>query len=268
MALIEKEIDKSQLRKALTSMRLGGGVESNAPAARLKLFFALTQIEARWRLNAGTTPLNLPIHNAILKGPKALRVACENEPARLINLCISEISNPGHTLVENTWTGLTPLQCCARLDLWREASVLMEFGADPNYFTAGVTAIGLASYTGSARTLCQMIGFGANATLYLLPEHAPQSLESHGSTLLHRVAGRAVPCNQAAIVRILAECTRCYPTPLPLTLTGQSPLDWAVEAGKFDAYKQIAGVAARHERKILDQVVKTPCVKPVRPPRI
>lgn len=251
MAEIVKTIDSKQLRQALASMRAGGGSSIPARESRDRLTSSLDDVYRRWEGAHGTAPLDAPIHEAMRQGPEALRAACEQAHACEIEHSLTYIAGPGRQLTNRQLVRMTPLQICALLDLWREAGVLMAFGANPNLFNAEVTAIGMAAYSGSARTLCQMIAFGANATLYLLPEHAPGAPEAHGSTLLHRVAGRQIHRNHGAVSRILADCERCYPDPLPSTLNGRTPLDWAAEAQCEEARSQIAQSAAERERRAL-----------------
>ena len=133
----------------------------------------------------------------------------------------------------------------------------MERGANANLFNSGVTAVGLAAYLGHARTLAQMGAFGANLRLELSPEHAPTP-DMVGSTLLHRISGRGIE-KVACIAEILAHCTRCFPTPLPLNAAGESPLDIAKGTREYSELSAVLlGMASKKEQTSIAEA----CIAP------
>ena len=230
--------DRALLASCMLRLRQGGA--STTPLAQRRQGVQAI-LHALPRAGAGRGPgidellaaPSMAIFKALTQGAKAVEAACMAHPASLVDTPLNEAAIaaglPGGKDEPRRATVLhfTALQLCAHADLWREARALLAHGANPNKFNAQVTAIGLAAYTGSARSLCEMISFGANATLHLAPEHAPGAPSAHGSTLLHRVANRPIGDNKKAVVLILAHCAASYPDPLPKALDGTTPMDWA-----------------------------------------
>ena len=65
---------------------------------------------------------------------------------------------------------------------------------------------------------------------------------------------------------VLADCERCYPDPLPKTLSGATPIDWARAEGDDAACHQILIAAAAREKRALDS--ETPGARPAPPMRM
>lgn len=120
----------------------------------------------------------------------------------------------------------TPLHVAAHLNDPVAAKRLIEAGAEPTRFIAGVSSVGLAAYSGCHHALGAMLEMGADATLVLKPEH---SLGNAGSTLLHRILERGDGHERLWVVRTLILSGQ-YPDPLVQTEAGVSPLDGAVDS--------------------------------------
>jgi hypothetical protein len=229
--------DTKILTDSLRRFKQGLGSSSSMAEKRRRYAFTLQAIRTLPMTDPAALPIlghpSMALFKAVMEGPKALELACQAAEDSLIDMPLPLATAAAGVKPElgnirlSSSLKFNALQFCAHLDMWREARVLLAHGANPNCFNAEVTPIGLAAYAGSARVLCEMISFGANATLYLPPEHAPHAPSAHGSTLLHRVANRPIGDNKMAVLLILAHCAASYPDPLPLTLDGKTPLDWA-----------------------------------------
>lgn len=255
MADASKTPDPAILASSLLRLRQGGAAAAPLSERRQKIkriLGALTGATQDPRAFLGAPSMS--IFKALAQGPKALAAACQSSPDALVDtpldqaVRLSGLSGGKEFRPTTQLLRLTALQLCAMAELWREARVLLAHGADPNLFNAAVTPIGMAAYCGSARVLCEMISFGANATLYLSPEHAPLDAGSHGSTLLHRVASRLSVDNKRAVLLILAHCAASYPDPLPEALDGQTPLDWAADDETAETI--LSAVADREARAL------------------
>lgn len=271
MPAIAKTPDASLLAASMLRLRQGGGTIAPLIQRRGCIESLFQSISSKGSsmgsgVNALFSAPSMAIFKALTQGPKAVEAACSSNPASTVDMPLNKAAS---LLWESEPVGIgrsmvlqfTALQLCAHADLWREARVLMSHGANPNLFNAAVTAVGLAAYTGSARTLCEMVSFGANATLYLPPEHAPHTPSAHGSTLLHRISNRPIGDNKKAVVLILAHCAASYPDPLPQTIEGKTPLDWADDDETREA---LLSVVADREASVL--LSATPRSRKATPP--
>lgn len=252
-----------ELSTALAAMAAGGGRIGMGTCSRLSPTLARYGL-AGFNLDDSA----FAIFKAITESPEALLAACLAHPKEALSRSLEDsaklsldIHEPAHFHKDLFHHGLlggyTPLHFCASADLFEETSILMRFGASANDFRAGVTAIGLCAYVGSARTLCEMIAHGADATLYLIAEHAPAQYYAHGSTLLHRVMARDIRFNKSAIIRILADCERCYPDLNAKTIEGQTPMDWAAGDTRADSIDALCTSIARREAFALHETTPT-----------
>lgn len=265
MADIIRTIDAKRLKGALADLRLEGYKAPPTKPSRADIEGYIAIAIAR-----GADPLHpsLGLFKAMSMGSASLSTVLASCPSALID-------KPFITAAKEAGAGdaaglsssyfpqavqFTPLQFCARFDLWREARLLLAHGANPSLFNAEVTATGMAAYCGSARVFAEIFAFGCDLRLYLKPEHAPGSSSAAGSTLLHRIANRSIDsAAQLACARVMARDESSYPDLMSQTLTGQTVLDWADSDGN-DAFKTIV-LQAIAEREALALKPATPKAK-------
>lgn len=159
-------------------------------------------------------------------GPSDLAAALAEADPASIDLSLDELLGRVADPADASSIARSPLQWCATFDWHEEARLLLAAGAKPELFKAGVSAVGLAAYSGSALCLAEMMAFGANIRLELLPEHGVGSHTMIGSTLLHRLAARA-KTSTPAIALMLAQSRKWYPDLHCKTADGRTILDFA-----------------------------------------
>lgn len=191
------------------------------------------------------------ILDALGNGIRELAAAISSHPAS-VDQSLLELLGQKPDVGDVKIINRSPLQWCATFNWHAEARMLMEAGAQPTLFKAGVSAVGLAAYSGSALCLAEMLAFGANARLELLPEHGIGDRSSIGSTLLHRLASRAVKSGPA-MAQMLAESRIWYPDLHCKTADGRSIFDCAEgESNYANAFRQaILSVISAREREDL-----------------
>jgi hypothetical protein len=199
----------------------------------------------------------LAIFRALTTSPKALEAALLSAQPdavdRPMNECRARTAPKGSpeakALMESQrgLSGMTPLQWAVQFALDAEVRLLLRFGANPNLYNAGVTAVGLAGYVGSGRALAEFRAFGADLRLELRPEHAGPGMTAIGTTLLHRLGQRDSP-HRAACARLLADCDRCYPDLSARCAQGRTIIDWS-EGDDEDGSFRAAILAAMSERE-------------------
>lgn len=243
MAEITRTINAKRLKGALVDLRMEGYKAPPPKPSRAEVD-AFLSIDLA--LGADPSHPSLALFKAMASGPSELALALADCSADLIDKPMivaareAGAKEKGDTSSYFSQTSqFTPLQFCARFDLWREARLLLAHGANPSLFNAEVTATGMAAYCGSARVFAELFAFGCDLRLYLKPEHAPGSSSAAGSTLLHRIANRSInSAAQLACARVMARDESSYPDLMSPTLTGQTVLDWADTDGN-DAFKTI-----------------------------
>lgn len=151
-------------------------------------------------------------------------------------------------------TNYTPLHLAAFLNDPIAVKKLIERGAEPTRFIAGVSSVGMAAYSGCHHALKAMLEMGADARLTLKPEH---SLGSAGSTLLHRILEREDGKERLAITQTLILSGQ-YPDPLLKTEAGVSPLDYAAESDDLSVQWLRSYVAALEGLELGETVAAAP----------
>jgi hypothetical protein len=268
MADIVRSFDPKRLRGALSDLRLEGYKACSPKRSRNYIYEYLAMAALR---GADSEHPSLSVFQAMSFGPQALLTVLDQcDPSLIDKPFILAVQEAGavdaHDLSKSyfsTFVQYTPLQFCARFDLWREARLLLTHGANPSFFNAQVTPTGMAAYCGSARVFAELFAFGCDLRLYLIPEHAPESSNAAGSTLLHRIANRPIAYSaQLSCARIMARDEVSYPDLMIKTLCDQSVLDWADKANN-EAFKAIIlqAIAEREASALKPATKKTSFAK-------
>lgn len=147
------------------------------------------------------------------------------------------------------------------------AAFLVERGANPNAYNSGVTAVGMAGYTGQHDMLRIFRDAGADLRLTLSPELLSGGTADPqcGSTLLHRMLER--PPTEGArsldnAIETALFLAECYATdggdPWPKTAAGRDPLANAVPLLREPLARWLAVRERAEIESAIDEPGRTP----------